>query len=308
MTKKFCAQCAEPTELTMRICVKCGHRNFVSTATQIRVAPTAVAPRVPVVPATPANRIRVGVVPLVQAKRLSRPLIFGLTACVIALFALLMVGGDTAAEVAVTLTPYSRDIEFGQSSEDFQTALKASLAPEHPLVRRVDEIGQRLVAAIPGGTPFQYRFHVIPSNSINAFALPGGDIFVLTGILEVADTAEKLAAVLAHEIQHVEERHTLRGHYRAVSRVTLFGMLLGIFGSDTAVGVAKLGLLKHGREQESEADLRGLKLLYAAGIPREAMVDMLNGLAAHGGSGLVWLSDHPDSADRARAVATAPLP
>jgi predicted Zn-dependent protease len=85
-------------------------------------------------------------------------------------------------------------------------------------------------------------------------------------------------------------------------------MLLGIFGTDTAVGVAKLGMLKHSRERESEADLLGLKLLFAAGFPREAMVDMLNGLAKHTGISLVWLSDHPDSGARARAVAAATLP
>ena len=308
MNKKFCAQCGEPTELTMRICLKCGHRNFVTTATPTRTTPGAVAPRIPAVPATPASRFRVGVVPLVQAKRLSRALILGLTACVIAIFALMMVGGDTAAEVAVNLTPYSKDIEITQNDEQFKEWVNAKLPAGHPIAKKIDAIGQRLVAAIPGGTPYQYRFHVLPVANVNAVAFPGGDIFVFAGILDVADTNDKLASVLAHEIQHVEQRHGLRGHYRAVSRVTLFGMLLGIFGSDTAVGVAKLGMLKHSRERESEADLLGLKLLYAAGIPREAMVDMLNGLAKHTGSGLVWLSDHPDSAGRARAVATAQLP
>jgi predicted Zn-dependent protease len=254
------------------------------------------------------NRIRVGVVPLVQAKRLSRALILGLTACVIAVFGLLMVGGDTAAEVAVNLTPYSKDIEITQNDAQFKAWVSAKLPDEHPIAQKVEVIGQRLVAAIPGGTPFQYRFHVLPVGDVNAVAFPGGDVFVFAGIFDVADTNDKLASVLAHEIQHVEQRHGLRGHYRAVSRVTLFGMLLGIFGTDTAVGVAKLGMLKHSRERESEADLLGLKLLFAAGFPREAMVDMLNGLAKHTGISLVWLSDHPDSGARARAVAAATLP
>lgn len=302
----------------MLICINCGSRSFlpanVTSSHNLNQSVYGSSQKQPSIgvnakaAAIPNHRLRVGVVPLVQAKHLSRPVVIGLVSFVIVLFLLLIAGGDTLADVAVNLTPTSNDREKGRQSDEYKTAANASLPAHHQFSKEINEIGQRLVSAIPGGTSHQYSFNVIPSDEVNAFAMPGGDIFVFTGLLKLVGTKDQLAAVLAHEIQHVENRHSMRAHYRALGRVGLFTMLFGIFGDGSAVQITQISLLKHSRTLETDADLSGLKLLHAAGIPREAMVKSLTSLASQGGSGLpAWLSDHPDGTSRVRAVATAPL-
>lgn len=315
MTRKYCCRCGQPAQPTMLLCTACGHRSF-------QPAPLAPAPQNtpttrPGAAGSPAlarqaqqssKRNGTGSVPLVQARLMSRPVIAGLTLFSLLAFMLLLSGGDKVADVAVNLTPFGNDRALAEGNAEFKKAVHASLPAEDPLARQVSAIGERLVAAIPDGTPFTYRFHVIPDKVVNAFAVPGGDIFIHGGMIELAGTPAQLAAVLAHEIQHVEQRHGLRSVYRQVGRFAMFSMVLGIFGDNSAGLFTQLSVLKHSRALESEADLRGLKLMYAAGFPREAMVDMLNGLARQGGGPPTWLSSHPDTVDRAQTVASARLP
>jgi predicted Zn-dependent protease len=232
----------------------------------------------------------------------------GILAATVGVFLFLVFSGDTLADMAVAMTPTEQDRMVTEKHVEFQQALKESLSADHPLSRKVSAIGTKLVQAIPGGTPYTYRFHVVPNRAINAYAFPGGEIFINLGMISLMTSDEQLAAVLAHEIQHVEQRHFRHGFYRGISRSILFSMALGIFGDNTADALAEFSILGHGRAQESQADLLGLKLLYGAGLPRAGMVDMLNLLAEQGGNGLTWLSTHPDSRDRATAVARQPLP
>ncbi len=292
----------------MLICIHCGNRGFLPTNATSSNISNRIVNGVTAKPATALNhRLRVGVVPLVQAKLLSRPVVIVLVSCVLFLFVLLMVGSDTLADLAVDLTPHSKDQEYGRQSSEYKEALNSSLPSSTQISQEVEEIGKRLVSAIQGGTPFQYTFHVIPSDGINAFALPGGDIFILTGLIRQAGTKDQVAAVLAHEIQHVEKRHGIRKYYRSLGRVGMFSLVFGIFGDNTAMPITQLSILRYSRSLETDADLQGLKLLHAAGIPREAMVEMLSGLDEQSRGVSVWLSDHPDSKRRALAVANAPL-
>ena len=261
------------------------------------------------VPLARPTRLNVGSIPLVQGRLLSRPAIFGLTLAVLLIFLVLLSGTDQMADVAVRLTPFADERRLSEADEGVRKAMQASLPPEQPLAREVNAIGQRLVSAIPGGTPFAYRFHVLPGSDVNAFCRARWRTCSSTkGIIQLAGSRERVAAVLAHEIQHVEQRHGLRSLYRSAGRMAMFSMVLGLFGDQSAGLLTQLSGLKHSRELETEADLRGLKLLHSAGYPREAMVTMLETLALQGNSAPTWLSSHPDSAQRARAVAAAPLP
>ena len=305
MTPLHCTRCGLETAPTMRICPQCGHRSFAPAAQPQPVTTPAMQIR----PAPTARSAPTGApVPLHQARLLSRPaiaLILGLTLLV---FAFIGLGGDVIADMAVSVTPVKADREVTEQSAEYQSAIKASLGEDHPLARKVSAMGERLLQAIPGGTVHSYNFHVVPDRVINAYAFPGGEIFIHAGLIKLMTEDEQIAAVLAHEIQHVEQRHYRHGAYRQVSRTVLFSIILGIFGDDTADALAGFSILSHSRAQESEADLRGLKLLNAAGLPRSAMVDMLKLLAAQGDGGISWLSTHPDSRERARAAAREPLP
>ena len=153
---------------------------------------------------------------------------------------------------------------------------------------------------------FTYTFHVIDSPEINAFALPGGYVFVYTGLRKVAHTDDELAAVMAHEITHAEQHHYAKEYKKASQR----GLLVGVLGVVTGIsefGEQALSVLdysmtqKYSRESETEADNLGMKRMVRAGFDPHAMVTLLQNLAKEdeGGDRLdKWFGDHPDSQSR----------
>ncbi len=108
-------------------------------------------------------------------------------------------------------------------------------------------IGGRLTQ----GSRYQYKFHVALDKSVNAFAMPGGFVVVHTGLIQLAESPEELAGVLAHEIQHVEQRHSLRAMAQSLGLYAVLSLLVG----DTS-GLASLGgdllKLKFSRNHETE--------------------------------------------------------
>jgi predicted Zn-dependent protease len=194
------------------------------------------------------------------------------------------------------------------------------------LTRLVDDIGRRLAekSPEPAFRLFPYRFAVIDSPEVNAFALPGGPIYLNSGLLELCETEDQLASVMAHEMSHVAARHATQ---MLTTRTVTQLMLL------TAVSVvpvpmppiawegAKLGyvlaLLRYGRGKETEADRLGLDLMHAASYDPAAMAAVFRTLAEQRRSlpSVVerFLSSHPLSEDRmhaaeARAARLAPPP
>ena len=311
-----CRRCATPGPLTLRICPHCGSRDFIRPGEPVKADPShgasaAAAPAAPAVAthtSAHAPSVPRRTVPLHQARLLSRPIVLAILGTTLAIFLFLLAGGDLLADMAVALTPIEEDRQVTAKNDEYLAALKKSLPESHPLARRVAAIGNKLVQSIPDGTVYNYRFHVVPTKMVNAYAFPGGEIFIHTGLMSIMTSEEQIAAVLAQEIQHVVRRDYLHSAYRGVSRGVLFSVNLGVFADSTPDLLSEFTILSHSRSQESEADLRGLKLLHAAGWPRSAMVDMLNQLAEQGDGGLTWLSTHPDSRDRAAAVAREPLP
>ena len=213
--------------------------------------------------------------------------------------------GEVLAEVAAHQTSLQRELSLAQSA--LIEATDKAAPDSHPDARWLTAIGQRLVNALPMASPYKasYRFHVIPSDDINAFAVPGGEIFVYRGLLDQLERRPDLvAAVLAHEIQHVERRHGLRSFYQALS---VGAVTLWTFGLSNDFGETLSRALintRYSRHLESEADERALNLLQAAQFPTRAMPEALLKLAESRQSWQppVWLSSHPHPTHRANTL------
>ncbi|HYV24553.1 MAG TPA: M48 family metallopeptidase [Pyrinomonadaceae bacterium] len=201
-------------------------------------------------------------------------------------------------------------------SDDVKLGREAAAQAEQqfPLLRdaRVDSyvenVGQRLVAAIPPEfqhPEFRYYFKVLNASDINAFALPGGPMYVNRGMIQAARTEGEMAGVMAHELSHVALRH---GTAQA-TKAQKYGLLAGILGvGGTILGGPGLGqlaqgtvgvyFLKFSREYETEADLLGARIMANAGYDPRDLANMFQTIQRQGGGGGGWFSDHPSPANR----------
>ena len=173
----------------------------------------------------------------------------------------------------------------------------------------VQDIGRRLVAAIPPDLQhpeFQYTFEVVNVKEINAFALPGGPMFVNRGMIEAAHTDGEVAGVMAHELSHVLLRHGTAQASKAskyevgqVAGAVLGAIIGGGWGQMISQGT-QFGLgtafLRFSREYERDADIEGAQIMARAGYDPNDMANMFKTIQKQGGSGgPQWLSDHPGS-------------
>src|SRR5437879_571378 len=172
----------------------------------------------------------------------------------------------------------------------------------------VERIGQRLVASIPPEfqhPEFRYTFKVINARDINAFALPGGPMFVNRGMIEAARTEGEMAGGMAHELSHVALRHGTAQATKA-QKYQVGAGIAGILG--TILGGPGLGqlaqapfgvyFLRYSREYETEADLLGARIMANAGYDPRDLANMFRTIEAQGGGGGGFLSDHPSPANR----------
>jgi beta-barrel assembly-enhancing protease len=178
-------------------------------------------------------------------------------------------------------------------------------------VRYVQALGQKLTAHAPGDK-WPYNFHVVNQKEVNAFALPGGPIYVNLGTIQAADNEAQLAGVMAHEISHVVQRHATRAATKQMYAQVPLAVLGSLLGRGVGGQLAQLGIqfgvgsyfLKNSRQAESEADLIGTDIMYDTGYNPQAMADFFKKLEAEGGArGPQFLSDHPNPGNRAVAVA-----
>jgi predicted Zn-dependent protease len=161
-----------------------------------------------------------------------------------------------------------------------------------------------MVARLTPDSRFQYDVHIAQDDTPNAFALPGGIIVVHTGLIAATKSAEELAGVLAHEVQHVERRHSLRRIIKDMGLRGLWAFVTGDLGSSVA-GQAALELtsLSFSRDDEREADERGFDALVRAGIDPAGMPAFFQTLGQiAGGPVPAFLSTHPPSEDRDQAL------
>src|SRR5437867_7005166 len=172
----------------------------------------------------------------------------------------------------------------------------------------VERVGQHLVASIPPEfqhPEFRFYFKVINARDINAFALPGGPMYVNRGMIEAARTEGEMAGVMAHELSHVALRHGTAQATKAQKYAVGAGIagILGTILAGPAVGqLAQLPIgayfLKYSREYETEADLLGARIMANAGYDPRDLANMFRTIEAQGGGGGGFLSDHPSPSDR----------
>lgn len=175
------------------------------------------------------------------------------------------------------------------------------------------QLGKKLVAHLPtGGAEYPWEFHCVNDKSINAFALPGGFVFINRGAIEAADNESQLAGVMAHELSHVALRHGTNQATKAQIGQGAIGLLGGILGdSGMAAAITQLSafgassiLLKYSRTAETQADVMGTQVLYDSGFDPRGLAQFFEKLQAEsaGKGPPQFFSDHPSPDHRIERV------
>jgi hypothetical protein len=183
-------------------------------------------------------------------------------------------------------------------------------SPETQYIRR---LGQKLVVTIPPEHSWPFEFHVVAQKEINAFALPGGPMFVNIGTITAATNEAELAGVMAHEMSHVYMQHSAKQASKAQTTSLLAGLAGAALGATMGGTVAELGqagiqmgaqglMLKYSRTDEAQADAVGAIILYKAGYNPQALADFFKTLESQGGQPPQWLSDHPNPGNREQSI------
>ena len=229
--------------------------------------------------------------------------------------ALAAVVATAAAQTTITAPPnkYSPadDVKLGQEAAQ-QVEQQLPVMRDEEVNGYLSTVGRRLVSAIPSDLQhpeFHYEFAGINVREINAFALPGGPMFVNRGMMEKAHTEGEIAGVMAHELSHVALRHGTAQATKATPYEigTIAGAVLGaIIGGRTGGLIAQgtqFGLgtafLRFSREYEKQADLLGTHIMARAGYDPRDMANVFKTIEKESGpGGPQWLSDHPNPGDR----------
>jgi beta-barrel assembly-enhancing protease len=236
-----------------------------------------------------------------------RPLIAWLTLIAIAVMPL-SVAAQTQIKYHSNKFSVQDDVKLGRQAAQ-EAEQQFPLLNDEQVRSYVERVGERLVAAIPQQfqhPEFDYFFKVVNARDINAFALPGGPMYVNRGMIEAARSEGEMAGVMAHEISHVALRH---GTAQA-TKSQKYGTLAAIAGIAGAVitrnpNVGQLAqapfavyLMKFSREYETEADILGAQIMAQAGYDPRDLANMFRTIQQQGGGGGGFLSDHPSPSDR----------
>ncbi len=240
------------------------------------------------------QRMRVGW--MVMALFLLSPFIF---------LGLLVWKSDHVIDWAVSQVSIEDEQKFGDMIfEQYRPTLKLITQGEAPRV--IKEIGEKLGL----GAPYEFTWHVADNPAVNAFAIPGGHIVVFTGLIKAAQTSEEVTGVLAHEMQHVVQRHSLKAMVHNIGWRATIAVVTGDWtGGMLGEAVTQLGVLKYGRDKEAEADMKALALLKAVRVDPNGMVKFFETLAQTGtdqtGAPIEFLSTHPSTTERIAALREA---
>jgi predicted Zn-dependent protease len=218
--------------------------------------------------------------------------------------AIVLCAGFVAAPHAqFSLLSVEQEIEIGEQA-NAQVRKEVPELGDAPVADYVRGLGRRLVQQAPG-TKYPYSFSVADYREINAFALPGGPIWIHRGVLHAATNESQVAGVLAHEVAHIAQRHAAGQLTKAMMAnlgLGLLGAVLGNGGGASAAQVAASFLtngifLKFSRDDEREADAVGLRLLRRAGWDGRGMVELFEILQRESkqnpGSVELFFSSHP---------------
>jgi len=236
-------------------------------------------------------------------------------AAVAMLLSLGVVGGQTVITPPGNRYSVSDDVEIGRQAAA-EVAQQLPILGDREVTSPITSMGRRLVDAIPPEfqhAEFRYSFDVINVREINAFALPGGPMYINRGMIQAARNDGEAASVMAHELSHVALRHGTAQATKATKYEIgqLAGAVIGAIIGGRAGGAVAQGtqfglgtaFLRFSREYERQADLLGSHIMARAGYDPRDMASMFRTIEKAGGSnGPEWLSDHPNAGDRAAAV------
>jgi beta-barrel assembly-enhancing protease len=209
----------------------------------------------------------------------------------------------------------SDDVKLGREASD-EVRKEMPLLNDQRVEDWVEDLGADLVRAIPAEfqhPEFRYTFDVINQKEINAFALPGGPMYLNRGMIEAAKSEGEVAGVMAHEISHVALRHgtaqATKGQGAAIAGTAgqILGAIIGgglgqVLSAGSQIG-AGLKLMQYSREFESQADILGAQILARAGYDPREMANMFKTIEREGGgSGPQWMSSHPNPGNRYNAI------
>jgi Zn-dependent protease with chaperone function len=245
--------------------------------------------------------------------------------CASALLMVLCVSATSAVAQTVVKLPKNRytpqqDVELGREAA-------AEIRKQYPIIenekiaRYLTKLGDRLVAAAPSNLKepvYQYSFTPVNLKEINAFALPGGPMFVHRGMFDAAASEGEVAGVMAHELSHVLLRHGTANASKAQNPWLQLGQIAGVVGGAVVGGAAGsaimqgsqfgLGtlLLRYSRDFEKQADLLGAQIMARAGYDPRALARMFETIERESksseGSGPQWMSSHPNPGNRTEYI------
>ncbi|BAD78481.1 hypothetical protein syc0291_c [Synechococcus elongatus PCC 6301] len=195
----------------------------------------------------------------------------------------------------------NQEVQLGRQMNQQMLSQRFRPNRDRILAAYVNDVGQRL-AAESDRPDLPWQFQVVDSREINAFATMGGYVYITTGMLGFLSNEAELAGVLAHEIGHIEGRHLpqrLGQSYLQQAGLSALGVDSDRF---TQVAVDLALNRPNSRSAEFDADARGLRIMERAGYAPAGLISVMHKLAGLGNNGITFLSTHPDSRERARAL------
>ena len=203
-----------------------------------------------------------------------------------------------------------QDIQVGKQNAGEVRKQMPILPDSNPVSQYVRQLGQKLESTMPQPT-WPYEFHVVQQKDINAFALPGGPVFINLGTVQAAQNEAQLAGVMAHEMSHVYERHSTKQASKQAAAQLPLGVLGALLGDGLGGALARAGLqfgagsifLKYSRDMESQADAVGARIMYNAGYDPLQLAVFFQNLEKEGGAqSAQFFSDHPNPGNREQAI------
>ena len=228
------------------------------------------------------------------------------------IFTLALAVSATSARSGLQLVSVNDEIAIGRKAQQ-QVRQEVPRLRDTTVTNYVAGLGRR-IAARADGPKYPYSFDVANYREVNAFALPGGPVWVHRGLIDAAHNEAQLAGVIAHEVAHIANRHAAEQITKGTFANVGLGLLGALLGNGTSSQIAQLGagfaanatMMKFSRDHEREADMKALRYMKSAGYDPRGMVEFLqvlrNQQGRDPGSVQTFFSSHPAPADRVRRL------
>ena len=246
-----------------------------------------------------------------RRKLVARCVTFGILAPIFAAFAGVWLAKDPMVNALAARVPAEWEQKLGETAFS-QVSLGKKLITDEDVKRQLDRLAQPLLAVVPADR-YQFKLHIVEDPSLNAFALPGGNVTLHTGLLLAADSPEEILGVMAHEISHVTKQHGTRGIIESLGLYGIVSFLFGDVSGLAAILVNNVPFLlsqKFSRDHESEADEQGFRYMEAAKLNPRGLITFFEKMRREeeklkeklpGGEALdalSFLSTHPATPER----------